>query len=142
MEIDPAGRPSDKGRGIMAYIPYNVNPVQRRVEDCTVRAIAMVEDRSWLQVYYGICATGAALFSMPMSNEVWGEYLYRIGYDKFGIPNTCPRCYTVRDFCHDHPYGRYILGTGSHVIAVINGDWFDTWNSGDEVPLFYFRKGI
>lgn len=123
------------------YIQYNSNPVWRRTNDCTVRAISLIERKPWLRVYYGICAMGGLLYTMPSTNEAWGDYLSVIGYRRGIIPNTCPNCYTVRDFCCDHPYGRYILGTGSHVVAVINGDWYDTWDSGDERPIFYWTKG-
>ena len=56
------------------------------------------------------------------------------------IPNTCPDCYTIADFCNDHPYGTYILATGTHVVAVIDGDYYDTWDSGNEIPIFYWQK--
>ena len=125
----------------MSYIPYNTNPIWKRTNDCTVRAISMVTNKPWRRVFYGMCAMGGDLYSMPSANEVWGEYLNRIGYKRGVIPNTCPYCYTVRDFCRDNPYGRFVLGTGNHVIAVINGHWYDTWDSGDEVPIFYWWKG-
>lgn len=82
------------------------------------------------------------MYDMPSSNEVWGAYLKSIGYKKYVIPNTCPDCYTVRDFCNDNPTGRFLLATGSHVIAVIDGDYYDTWDSGDEVPVYYFTKEV
>ena len=125
----------------MSYIRYNINPIQKRTIDCTVRAISTVENKPWLRVYYGICAMGGNLYTMPSANEAWGEYLTAIGYKRRFVRDDCSRCYTVRDFCRVYPKGRYILGTGSHVIAVINGDWYDTWNSGDEVPIFYWWKG-
>jgi hypothetical protein len=77
---------------------------------------------------------------MPSENDVWGTYLYNMGYDRYLIPNTYPRCYTIRDFAYDHPRGEFIVGTGTHVVAVINGDYYDSWDSGEEIPLFYWRK--
>jgi hypothetical protein len=47
--------------------------------------------------------------------------------------------YTIRDFCRDHNKGTYILATGTHVVAVKNGDYIDTWDSGAEIPIFYFE---
>ena len=47
---------------------------------------------------------------------------------------------TVREFAKDHPEGKYILGTGTHAVAVIDGDYIDTWDSGDEVPIYYFQE--
>lgn len=80
------------------------------------------------------------MFEMPSSNAVWAAFLYREGYRRHVIPNTCPFCYTVKQFTLDHPSGRYLLATGSHVVAVIDGDYYDTWNSGDEIPIYYWKK--
>lgn len=80
------------------------------------------------------------MYDMPSSNEVWSAYLKSEGYMKRIIPNTCPSCYTVRDFCRDHPEGRYLLATGTHVVAAIDGDYYDTWDSGNEIPIYYFVK--
>lgn len=55
-------------------------------------------------------------------------------------PNTCPDCYTVADFCADHPRGVYVLALSSHVVCAENGSYFDTWDSGNEIPLFYWAK--
>jgi hypothetical protein len=49
-------------------------------------------------------------------------------------------CYTIKEFCKDHPIGDYLLGTGSHVVAVLDGNYYDTWDSGSEVPIYYFKR--
>ena len=77
---------------------------------------------------------------MPSTNGVWGEYLRGIGFKREAIPNTCPSCYTIRQFCEDHPEGRYAVATGSHVVAVIDGDYYDAWDSGHETAVYFFRK--
>ena len=125
----------------MSFVYYNANPVQNRTNDCAVRAIAVAENKSWLEVFDGICTSGRSLFAMPSTNEAWGEYLRKCGYIKRAIPNLCPNCYTVRDFCREHPRGKYVVGVEKHVVAIIDGDWYDTWDSGDEVPIFYWKKG-
>ena len=80
------------------------------------------------------------MYDMPSANRVWGEYLREIGYVRRIIPDTCPNCYTVRDFCMEHPIGRYILGTGEHVVAVVDGYYYDSWDSGNEIPIYYFER--
>ena len=120
---------------------YNANPTGNRVGDCVVRAISTATGKDWQKVYVELCIEGFILSDMPSANHVWGTYLADIGFEKNVIPDTCPRCYTVKEFCEDNDKGIYILATGSHVVAVIDGDYYDTWNSGDEVPVYYFRRG-
>jgi hypothetical protein len=77
---------------------------------------------------------------MPSENPVWDAYLRSKGFQREVIPNTCPDCYTVKDFCNDHKSGIYVLGTGNHVVAVVDGNYIDDWDSGNEVPLFVWSK--
>lgn len=123
------------------YVFYNPNPAGKRVGDCVVRAIAKLTGKDWETAYFSVCMQGMRSHDMPSSNSVWGEYLKRQGYKKRVLPDTCPDCYTVRDFCYEHKYGKYLIATGSHVVAVIDGDYYDSWDSGDEVPVYFFEEG-
>ena len=69
-----------------------------------------------------------------------GTLLEQFGFKLAKIIDQCPNCYTVSDFAYDHPLGDYILGPKEHAVAVINGNWYDTWDSGDMVPTYYFRR--
>jgi hypothetical protein len=131
----------EKGAVQMAYRQINLNPEQKRVGDCTVRAIAAATDQEWEAVYAALVLAGFELHDMPSANYVWGHYLRRCGWNRSAIPNSCPDCYTVAQFAKDHPDGTYILAMATHVVCVQNGDWLDTWDSGDEVPLYYWQKG-
>ena len=122
------------------FVFSNPNPAKNLVGDCVIRGISILIDKSWEYTYMELLVQGYEMYDMPSSNAVWGEYLRTQGYIKKIISNTCPNCYTVKDFCIDNPQGRYLLATGSHVIAVINGDYYDTWDSGDEVPIYFFTK--
>ena len=122
------------------FVYYNPNPIHESVGDCTVRAISRVLKLDWHQAYLNIVMQGYMTYDMPSANHVWGEFLKTKGFSKHTIGPSCPDCYTVKDFCKDNPTGTYVLGTGDHVIAVVNGDYFDTWDSGNEVPIYYFEK--
>jgi hypothetical protein len=125
----------------MAYKFYNPNPKQRFVSDCTIRAICLLTDQDWDSVYVGTTFEGFLRKNMPSGNDTWGSYLDRLGYFRKALPDTCPFCYTVKDFCNDHPQGKYLLALDQHVVAVKDGDYYDTWDSGNEIPFYYWTKG-
>lgn len=123
------------------YVHYQPNPKRNNVGDCVIRALSLVLNQSWDDTYLDLAIVyGFAIKDMPSANYVWGAYLKDKGFKRQAIPNTCPDCYTVKDFCDDHPHGIYILATGSHVVAVSHGDYYDSWDSGNEVPIYYFER--
>ena len=122
------------------YIFYNPNPAGQRVGDCVIRAISKLTGQDWEQTYIGVAVQGYISYDMPSSNAVWAEYLRRRGYRRYVIPDTCPDCYTVKDFCNDNPQGAFLLATGSHVVTVVDGDYFDAWDSGAEVPIYFWTR--
>ena len=69
-----------------------------------------------------------------------GSYLKAYRFKQLSLPTTSPECYTVAAFADEHMQGTYVLALSGHVVAVVNGDYYDTWDSGDEVPVYYFEK--
>jgi len=124
----------------MMYEYYNPNPQSKAVGDCVIRALCKALDKPWAAVYTELCVYGMAAADMPSANAVWGAYLRAQGYRRYIIPDTCPDCYTISNFAADHPDGVYIVGTGSHVVTVSDGVIFDSWDSSNEIPIFYFKK--
>lgn len=122
------------------FVQYNPNPQGNYVGDCVIRAIAKVTEKDWDSTYLAVAMQGFAMKDMPSANHIWGAYLKSQGFRQYALPNTCPDCYTVQDFCEDYPSGVYLLATGSHVIAVENGNYFDSWDSGSEIPIYYWKR--
>jgi hypothetical protein len=125
----------------MAYKFYNPNPTGKMVGDCVIRGVAFLTDQDWESAYMSVVMQGYADHDMPSSNAVWEHYLKRQGYKRRVLPDTCPDCYTVKQFCKDHNHGSFLLSTGSHVIAVRDGDYYDAWDSGNEIPVSFWAKG-
>lgn len=123
------------------FMYTNPNPDNKSVGDCTVRALSIALNKPWAMIYLDLCIQGYMMSDMPSSNDVWGTYLQDKGWMLRRLQDTCPLCYTVIDFCNDHNRGTYILGTGTHVVCVKNGKYYDAWDSGTKVPLFYYEKG-
>lgn len=122
------------------YVYYNPNPLGLSVGDCTIRAISCALNIPWEQTYDLLAQLGFDMSDMPSSNRVWSELLKINGFKKYQLPDTCPACYTIRDFCYDHPVGIYVVGTGEHVVCIKNGNYFDSWDSGNEIPIYYFQR--
>lgn len=124
------------------FINLNLNPDGLTVGDCSVRAISYTLNQAWEKTYSDLCILGAQMSDMPSANRVWQSYLNAKSLHRKIIPDTCPACYTVKNFCKDHPSGKFILGTGTHVVAIDNGDYIDTWDSGFETVIYYWEKNV
>lgn len=122
------------------YQYYNPNPVKRAsVGDCAVRAISKVLGISWYEAFDLLAETARRMGDIQNSNVVINEVLEEHGFHRETFP-YCRGCYTVKDFAKNNPYGRYVLGTGSHVVAVIDGDFYDAWRSDDESVMYFWVK--
>ena len=124
----------------MGFIYCNPNPKENLTGDCVIRAICIAENKSWDEIFLDLMIKCFELKDMPSDNATWNKYLQSIGYKRHIIPDTCPDCYTVNDFTKDNPKGVFILGTGTHVIAVKDGNHYDTWDSGTKIPIYYWSK--
>ena len=119
---------------------YNPNPVSRNVGDCAVRAVAAALDTDWETAFALISKNAYEMADMPSSNAVWGSVLRQNGFKRSVIPNNCPDCYTAEQFAKDRPEGVYVLGFGNHVATVKNGEIYDSWDSSQEIPQYFWWK--
>ena len=122
------------------WIKYNPNPTGRSVGDCSVRAIAKALDIDWEEAYALIAANGYAMGDMMSSDSVWGSVLRQNGFYRESIPDSCPLCYTAKDFARDNPEGIFVLGFGGHVATIVDGNLYDAWNSSNEIPQFVWYR--
>lgn len=122
------------------YIEFNNNPCGRKVGDCAVRAVSKALGIDWENAYLRIAMNGLQLCDMPSSDAVWSSVLRQEGFYRKAIPNYCPDCFTAKDFCEFYPEGVYVLAFGGHVATVINGDLYDSWDSSNEIPQYYFYR--
>ena len=130
----------------MAYVYLNLNPDKRKTIDCVIRGVSFVTDKDWETTFLRIAVECIKYHDMPEANHVWASYLRSEGFSRHLLPDTCPICYTVKDFCLDNPIGTYLLVIvnhglgGGHVVAVKDGNYYDIWDSGNEIPSYYWVK--
>lgn len=122
------------------YRYLNLNPEKHDTQDCTIRAISLFLNKDWDDVYLNVAAEGLKQKRMPSSDSVWGAYLELEGCMAYRIPHECPYCYSVKEFANEHKRGTYLLKVEGHVVCVINGYYYDTWDSGNEIVLYYWER--
>lgn len=125
----------------MAHIFFNPNPLHKRVGDCSVRAMCKALDMDWDTAFLSMMVISMKVYDMPSANYVWGLLLQQNGYSRMIIPSVCPECMTVEEFANKHNKGVYVLACeNDHVVTVENGNYFDTFDSGDSVVVYYYQK--
>ena len=123
----------------MSFSYYNANPTGKSVGDCTIRALSKALGQSWEETYVGLALQGFRLGDMPNADSVWGPYLREHGFTRRLLPDT--ECCTVADFAADHSEGTFILSMpGRHVVTVMDGVIYDSWDSRNEVPVYFWIK--
>lgn len=123
------------------YIHYNDNPRGNWwAGDCVVRAINVATGKSWEEIYAALCVEGFYIGDWGNTNAAWDWYLRSLGFKRYICPNDCPHCYSVADFAEEHKKGTYILATGSHAIALVDGNYYDAFDSSNYTPIYYYTK--
>ena len=122
------------------WMYFNNNPAGRHVGDCSVRALSVALNTDWETAYALAALNGYLMNDVISADSVWGSVLRQNGFFRHAIPNTCPDCYTIGDFAEEHPDGTYVVGTGTHVVTIRDGTVFDSWDSTQEIPQFYWHK--
>lgn len=120
----------------MSYIYYNPNPKHKMTTDCVIRMLTKIFDRSWSGAYIALSTVVLTEYEMPSDNDIWEIYLEQNGFRKYLLS----RRMTIREFCNENPIGTYVLCTGSHVVAAINGNYYDAWDSGSETMSYFFVR--
>lgn len=117
---------------------YEPNPVRTGAIDCAVRAVSKALDMSWEKAYVLLAVNGFLMGNDPAADEIWGSVLRQHGFRRYMVPNTCPDCYSVEEFCAEHPYGIYVVKSENHVATVIDGVLYDSWPSQDKTVIYYW----
>lgn len=124
----------------MGYANYNPNPAGRSIGDCVVRAIAKALGMDWETAYVALAAIGLEMKDLPNADTVWGAYLRRKGFRRKHIDDE-REGYTVAEFADDHPRGTFVLSIpGRHAVTVHDGAYYDSWDSGAEMPAYYYER--
>ena len=126
------------------YYQPNDKDLRDNYGDCTVRALSKALECTWLEAFDAmlpICRREQTpnIFNVPANKRA--DLLKELGFTYHGVstkPGT--KRPTVRSFACTHPAGTYIANVANHVVAVVNGQYFDTWDCGAKCLYGYYEK--
>ena len=116
------------------YYQPNKKDIKDKVGDCQIRAISKALHLTWLETFdliMPICREQQVMDIFSCDLNKTKEALSRLGFSYTGISNkkgsTRP---TVDEFAKEHQTGIYLATVAHHVVAVVDGGYYDTWDSG------------
>lgn len=121
------------------WIEYNPNPQKKNTGDCSIRAYTKAADITWDEAYDVAMEWGRKLAAIPDDHSV----VHRILSKHFGYEYTKPakgEKITVNQFAIAHKHGTYVLWVRGHVVTVVNGHYYDSWDSGNRRVYGIYEK--
>ena len=146
-ETDISERKEEQMKHSKRFVYYQPNKLDLKDEygDCTIRALSKALNCTWLEAFdkmIPICREYQTpnIFNVPSKKRA--ELLSSLGFTYTGVSTkkgtTRP---TVDIFAKDHPNGTYIVNVANHEVAVVDGKYYDTWDSGWCKLYGYYEKG-
>lgn len=106
---------------------YNANAKNLFIDDCTIRAISLAEDRTWNDTYYKLSNLARQRGMMMDSVEFIEDYLD----DRYDRVKSYSK--SVGQFVKEHPIGTYLITMPNHITIEIDGMIVDTFDCSDKV---------
>lgn len=117
---------------------YNPNPKDKNTGDCAVRAIAKAMDITWEKAKLLLDAYSMEAAEVETSDLVWGRILAEHGFRMKAL--YCNDGCTLEGLCRKYPMGVYVVKLPNHVVCIENGNYYDSWDSGKEIPIYCWEK--
>lgn len=135
---------------------HNANPKNKFTGDCVIRALCTAMKKSYEQVLKELCENSLKTGYSISSTENYDRYLKSQGWIKQKQPRKVDNTkYTGEEFCYTLQEGTTFkcnenecdmtndiianIG-GHHVVAIINGRVWDSWDSTDGCIGNYWIK--
>lgn len=114
---------------------------KKNADDCAIRAMMKLTDRDWITCYDELCDLGRKKKRMPNEWKIIELWLKNHGYIKrsFGKLHKGQHRLTVSEFVKQHNNGHFLLNLRGHVVACINGFYYDSWDCGYCKVLTYYE---
>lgn len=124
------------------YYQPNDKDLKDHVGDCQVRAISKALNLTWLETFdliIPICRELQVSDIFCCDLDKTKLAMSKLGFNYTGISNKKgSKRPTVEEFAKSHPEGRYVLTVAGHVVACVDGVYYDTWNCGYKSMYGYY----
>lgn len=127
----------------MAFIKKNLNPVNNKVADADIRAVAAACNISWEQAFLGLNEIALSMKSVSYDVKVVEQFMKENGFlvGQVKVPKGSKRP-TVREFSENNPELVAVVRISGGYTACAYGNYVDTWDTGDSAIYKYFYKHI
>lgn len=113
----------------MKYQYYNANPLGRKTNDCTVRAISLATNKTWDEAYDWLSEYAKTQGIMMDDVQYIDKFLEHHFYKLCGCKNQVK--VTVGQFVETHPKGTFLITMNGHITCCIDGCIYDTFDPSD-----------
>lgn len=125
------------------YYQPNKLDLKDTIGDCQIRALCKVLGLEWREAFdltIPLCRELQTYTLFDCDLEKTHEAMRALGFEYTGISNKRgTKRPTVEQFAREHKTGRYIVKVAHHVVAVVDGQYFDTWDSGNKSLYGYYE---
>lgn len=123
------------------YYQPNKKDVKDECCDCVIRALTKALEKEWVEVFDELVVYARDLQSMPNDKKVYEVYLKDKGFEWVGLKaQKGKKRLTPETFCKQHKTGTYILRLSNHIVTVVDGQYFDTWDCGESCVYGYWKS--
>ena len=129
--------------GRYVYFQPNKKDLKDTVGDCQIRALCKALDIDWLSAFdltIPICRELQTYTIFACDLDKTHKAMESLGfkYHKLSVTKGRKRP-TITSFAASHPTGRYICKVANHVVAVVDGKYYDTWDSGSRSMYGFYE---
>lgn len=123
------------------YYQPNKKDIKDKYGDCVVRALTKIMNKTWVEVFNELVPYALDIQCMPSDKACYERYLKDNGFEYHGVSNKKgSKRPTVESFTKEHKAGTFFLNVANHVVSVVDGIYYDTWDSGQCCLYGYYEN--
>lgn len=132
------------GKRVSGYVYFQPNKkdLKDKYGDCVIRSMCKALDMEWLDVFDEMQPISREMQVPFNCRPCYEKYLEEVkGFNYTGISNKKgTKRPTVESFARSNRVGTYVLRLAHHIVTVVDGFYYDTWDCGDYSLYGYWEK--